>query len=192
MQGSYVNIWVPKEPATISETEECQDSGFHDKNVHFNKGFDKGNEKFSNDNMKFSTIEERIMDCCRQFKISLISRSEKYDLGQDRPVAFSEKPSGPSVFLQLFVTDDILENFCIALQKCGVGVVRGTVISVIPTSVSIFNNNEEQEEAQKETLPVRKKKLSNQKSQSQASKHKIEKFYKSIKSRLIVAEVIKR
>ena len=95
--------------------------------------------------------------------------------------------------IQLYVPDEVLEDFCIALQKCGVGVVPETGFSVLPTSVNIFSG-ENQSRSEGVDGPAREAEKKNVKKKfyKSASVNGMEKFYKSIKSRLIVAEVIKR
>ena len=97
------------------------------------------------------------------------------------------------MMIQLYVPDEVLEDFCIALQKCGVGVVPETGFSVLPTSVNIFSgqNQSRTEGGNGETREAEKKNVKKKFCKS-PSINGMEKFYKSIKSRLIVAEVIKR
>ena len=99
------------------------------------------------------------------------------------------KPESPYVMMQLYVPDDILEDFCLGLQGAGVGAVPDTGFSVLPTSVNIFSA-EQRSEDQVVDGPQKQKNV--KKKTSFSSANRIEKFYKSIKSRLIVVEVIKR
>ena len=77
----------------------------------------------------------------------------------------------------------------IGLQKCGVGVVTGTGLSLIPTVVNYFGEDVDGDHpdfSSPQTSTTRSITSNNNK------ELRIGKFYKSIKSRLIVAEVIKR
>ena len=98
------------------------------------------------------------------------------------------------MMIQLYVPDDVLEDFCLALQKCGVGVVPETGFSVLPTSVNIFSGETQSslEDVDGSAKKEAEKKNVKKKFSKSASVNGMEKFYKSIKSRLIVAEVIKR
>merc|ERR1712038_509202 len=143
-QGSYINIWVPRK-------EKEEDSDYEPINFGYvNHSFKKSDES-QVVGLGFAPIEERIEDCCRRFKISYITKSEKhslYDTVKYKKVSFAdtteekdqeEEEEGPYVMIQLYVPDEVLEDFCIALQKCGVGVVPETGFSVLPTSVNIFS-----------------------------------------------------
>ena len=116
----------------------------------------------------------------------------------EKHVTFNEKIEGPFTLLHVFVPDDVCEKFCINLQENGVGEVYGTGFSVLPTSFNVFGRGAAEEEEEEDEMDdikmnkkAHKKKISTQKSMTE-KKHRIEKFYRSIKSRLIVAEVIKR
>ena len=180
MKGSYINIWIVKgSKSRISESDSGVD----------NSGYERAesNELVS---LGFAPIEDRVDDLLNRFGISFVIKTEsnKKVNGNDEEVR---------VLLQVFVPDSDLENILIGLQKCGVGSVAGTGFSLLPTSVNMFG---EEEAAATDTVDAAggddHKKVDNQSSFHSISgpfkQYKIEKFYRSIKSRLIVAEVIKR
>ena len=206
--GSYVNIWVPRNATVQDEPEDCED--YEPINFGYvNHSFKKSDES-QVVGLGFVPIEDRIEDCCRRFKINYITKSEKhslYDTVKYKKVSFADsedndeeeekekEEEGPYVMIQLYVPDEVLENFCIALQNCGVGVVPETGFSVLPTSVNIFSGeNQSKTEDVEVDGPTKEaeKKNFKQKFYKSVSVNGMEKFYKSIKSRLIVAEVIKR
>lgn len=192
-QGSYINIWISKGAKTKAEPLVVRnDSGFE------NQGFSPEPRSECNElvSLGFAPIEDRVDELLDKFGITFVikTESQKKVNGNEEEVR---------VMLQVFVPEEDLENILIGLQKCGVGVVAGTGFSLLPTSVNIFGEDD----------PVLTPSVSKQSSgqdcvdgpdsiqtydsvtstTSKAFKqYKIEKFYKSIKSRLIVAEVIKR
>ena len=200
-QGSYINIWVPRQTTVKEEDADYEPINFGYVNHSFKKSEDSDVV-----GLGFVPIEERIEDCCRKFKINYITKTEKHRLYdtvkyknatiEDDKMDEESKPESPYVMMQLYVPDDILEDFCLGLQGAGVGAVPDTGFSVLPTSVNIFSGNQEDKEEanggeRKEDSSKKnvKKRISFYKS---SSVNRIEKFYKSIKSRLIVAEGIKR
>merc|ERR1712117_210756 len=143
----------------------------------------------------FAPIEDRVDDLLDRYKIEYVIKTASQSKHNNNEVR---------VLMQIFVPDQDLENILIGLQKAGVGVVAGTGFSLLPTTVNIFGEDDSTSQQSKVdtvdsaigasgTRNILKTPAHHASTQSTPFKqYKIEKFYKSIKSRLIVAEVIKR
>jgi len=132
----------------------------------------------------FVPIEERVDLLLKQNGISFINKT----IGKSPSSENSDSDDTTSnILIQIFVPELILEDILIGLQKCGVGVVAGTGLSLIPTVVNYFGeDNDQPDYTSPQTSTTRSITSNNNK------ELRIGKFYRSIKSRLIVAEVIKR
>jgi len=197
MKGSYINIWIQKGAKSKKEPETVVPNGGFE-NPAFNKSGSECNELVS---LGFAPIEDRVDDLLHRFGIEFVVKTESNFKSRD-----VENNSEVRILLQIFVPEKDLENILIGLQKAGVGVVAGTGFSLLPTTVNIFG----EDEASSNTSVTHSHSQSSHDSGvdtvdgGQGAKHdtshnphpfkqyKIEKFYRSIKSRLIVAEVIKR
>ena len=91
-------------------------------------------------------------------------------------------PNRKQVLIQVFVPEDIVEDVLLDLQKRGVGVRTGSGVSVISTTVNYFAKEESVAAVNESAVDISK----------HTKEAHIDKFYNSIRSRLIVAEVIKR
>jgi len=132
----------------------------------------------------FVPIEERVDLLLKQNGISFINKT----IGKSPSSENTDSDDTTSnILIQIFVPELILEDILIGLQKCGVGVVAGTGLSLIPTVVNYFgDDNDQPDYTSPQTSTTRSITSNNNK------ELRIGKFYRSIKSRLIVAEVIKR
>eukprot|EP00095_Tigriopus_kingsejongensis_P011013 snap_masked-scaffold1087_size63509-processed-gene-0.3 protein:Tk11013 transcript:snap_masked-scaffold1087_size63509-processed-gene-0.3-mRNA-1 annotation:"conserved hypothetical protein" len=102
--------------------------------------------------------------------------------------------NGKYILFIFCVSDSRTETVLIRLQKHGVGNNEHTSISVIPSAIQVRGENVlEEAEEENEHAPLGKR-MSTKSDRSEMSKLevKVEKFYNSIKSRMLVAEVIGR
>lgn len=149
---------------------------------HTYKETENGNDLVS---LGFVPIEERVDLLLKQNGISYINKT----VGLTPKSDDVNKSEESNILIQIFVPELILEDILIGLQKCGVGVVTGTGLSLIPTVVNYFGEDvdgDQPDYSSPQTSTTRSITSNNNK------ELRIGKFYKSIKSRLIVAEVIKR
>jgi len=173
MQGSYIKIWIPvggKERGTqkISQQPESVHYGY------VNHTYKESETEDVKDlvSLERAPIEERISLLLKQYGISYINKTSD---------------SNNNILIQIFVPEIVLEDILIGLQKCGVGVEPGTGLSLIPTVVNYFGEEGDQVDySSPQTSTTRSISSNNNK------ELRLGKFYRSIKSRLIVAEVIKR
>ena len=190
MKGSYIKIWIPF-GAKVEKESTNQNSAT---DIHHNASLDYGyvNHTYKetengNDlvSLGFVPIEERVDLLLKQNGISYINKT----VGLTPKSDDVNKSEESNVLIQIFVPELILEDILIGLQKCGVGVVTGTGLSLIPTVVNYFGedvNGDQPDYSSPQTSTTRSISSNNNK------ELRIGKFYRSIKSRLIVAEVIKR
>lgn len=184
MKGSYINIWIVKGAKSKTKSDPAVGDGGIE-NVGYNRT--ECNELVS---LGFAPIEDRVDELLNRFGITFVIKTEssKKVNGNDEEVR---------VLLQVFVPDSDLENILIGLQKCGVGSVAGTGFSLLPTSVNMFGEEDDKADTvdggnmAEDTIKVDSQSSCNSIT-GPFKQYKIEKFYKSIKSRLIVAEVIRQ
>jgi len=182
MKGSYIKIWIPvgAKVKNDSTNTNCD--------VVPNESMDYGyvNHTYKNTENDLVSlgcvpIEERVDLLLKQNGISYVNKT----VGSSPKSGDLNNSEESNILIQIFVPELILEDILIGLQKCGVGVVTGTGLSLIPTVVNYFGeDNDEPDYSSPQTTT--------QRSISSSKEYRMDKFYKSIKSRLIVAEVIKR
>ena len=153
MAGSIFKIWIQ-----IDEKVETEKEDENDTLVSFES----------------STLLERVELLLKQHNITYINQSET--------LSSKEEKNGKQILIQVFVSEDLVEDVLLELQKRGVGVRRGSGVSVISTVVNYFAKEETEEASIEQSVDTSK----------HTKEAHIDKFYNSIKSRLIVAEVIKR
>jgi len=190
MKGSYIKIWIPfgakveKEANSKNSASDCHQNGSSDYG-YVNHTYKDSENDPENDlvSLGFVPIEERVDFLLKQNGITYINKTVGYASKSDDV----KKSEESNVLIQIFVPEHILEDILIGLQKCGVGVVTGTGLSLIPTVVNYFGEDGDQPDySSPQTSTTRSISSNNNK------ELRIGKFYRSIKSRLIVAEVIKR
>ena len=178
MKGSYVKIWIPVGAKVKADPSDQNSVGEHYESTDY--GY--VNHTFKDCvTLEFVPIEERVDLLLKQNGISYINKTVGFSQKNDD----FKKSEESNVLIQIFVPEVILEDILIGLQKCGVGVVAGTGLSLIPTVVNYFGEDGDQPDYSSPQTTT-------QHSISSSKEYRIDKFYKSIKSRLIVAEVIKR
>jgi len=179
MKGSYIKIWIPVGAKVKNDANanfgpsSSVDSGY------VNLTYKAAESELVS--LGFAPIEERVDLLLKQNGITYISKTMGFPLNQGE----ENKSEEANVLIQIFVPELILEDILLGLQKCGVGVVNGTGLSLIPTVVNYFGEEDDQPD-------YSSPQTSTQHSVNSSKEYRIDKFYRSIKSRLIVAEVIKR
>jgi len=182
MKGSYIKIWIPVGAKVKNDSTNTNGDGVP------NESMDCGyvNHTYKNTENDLVSlgcvpIEERVDLLLKQNGISYVNKT----VGSSPKSGDLNNSEESNILIQIFVPELILEDILIGLQKCGVGVVTGTGLSLIPTVVNYFGeDNDEPDYSSPQTTT--------QRSISSSKEYRMDKFYKSIKSRLIVAEVIKR
>ena len=185
MQGSYIKIWIPVGAKVANDSNNQNSVGeSYGHNESGDYGYVNHTYKMTEDglvSLGVVPIEERVDLLLKQNGISFINKTVGFSPKSDDV----KKSEESNVLIQIFVPEVILEDILIGLQKCGVGVVAGTGLSLIPTVVNYFGEDGDQPDYSSPQTTT-------QHSISSSKEYRIDKFYKSIKSRLIVAEVIKR
>jgi len=173
MQGSYIKIWIPvggRERGTQKTVQQPESVQYG----YVNHTYKESETEDVKDlvSLERVPIEERISLLLKQFAISYINKTSD---------------SNNNILIQIFVPEIVLEDILIGLQKCGVGVEPGTGLSLIPTVVNYFGEEGDQVDYSSPQTSTTRSITSNNNKELRLGK-----FYRSIKSRLIVAEVIKR
>ena len=199
MQGSYIKIWIPAGGSGSTNNKPYQT---HPQSLDY--GYVNHTYKESdNDNvgdlvsLERVPIEERISLLLKQNGINYINRTMGTSTSDtntstrtstsDTNTSTRSSTSDTNILIQIFVPEIILEDILIGLQKCGVGVEQGTGLSLVPTVVNYFGEEGDQPDYSSPQTSTTRSITSNNNKELRLGK-----FYRSIKSRLIVAEVIKR
>ena len=156
MAGSVFKIWIQLDEKSEHEKGE-DESEVEDKNL-----------------VRFASsvpLLDRVEILLKQNKIKFINKAESENSPKER-----------LILLQVFIPEDIIEDVLLGLQKIGVGVEKGSGVSVISTVVNYFADEENEEASRVASVD----------SHNNTKEDHIDKFYNSIRSRLVVAEVIKR
>eukprot|EP00092_Neocalanus_flemingeri_P095053 GFUD01120915.1.p1 GENE.GFUD01120915.1~~GFUD01120915.1.p1 ORF type:complete len:609 (+),score=97.80 GFUD01120915.1:35-1861(+) len=182
MKGSYIKIWIPVGAKVENDANDNDNDGQSE-----SADYGYVNHTYNateNDlvSLGFVPIEERVDLLLKQNGISYINKAVGLSQNSDT----LKKSEENNILIQIFVPELILEDILIGLQKCGVGVVTGTGLSLIPTVVNYFGEDGDVPDYSSPQTSTQHSISTN------AKEYRIDKFYKSIKSRLIVAEVIKR
>eukprot|EP00092_Neocalanus_flemingeri_P016431 GFUD01017781.1.p1 GENE.GFUD01017781.1~~GFUD01017781.1.p1 ORF type:complete len:216 (+),score=65.45 GFUD01017781.1:28-675(+) len=171
MAGSIFNIWIQHDENDKDEKEEEADENDEDAG----EKDEDGNEKEENQNKQSNFVSISLLE-----RVELVLKQHK--------IKFTNKAGSSSkedkILIQIFVPEDIVEDILLGLQKTGLGAEENSGVSVIPTIVNYFA-----EEQREETGRVTSVEDS---SAGHTKEDHIDKFYNSIRSRLVVAEVIKR
>ena len=173
MQGSYIKIWIPvggRERGTQKTVQQPESVQYG----YVNHTYKESETEDVKDlvSLERVPIEERISLLLKQFGISYINKTSD---------------TNNNILIQIFVPEIVLEDILIGLQKCGVGVEPGTGLSLIPTVVNYFGEEGDQVDYSSPQTSTTRSITSNNNKELRLGK-----FFRSIKSRLIVAEVIKR
>ena len=181
MSGSIFKIWLTK--STVKDLEETENEEDQEiTKISSNLSESESEHPEEEDFVRFddtSTLYERVILVLQEHSISFFNQSKS----QNAVDALDDKKIKSEILIQAFVPDSIVEDLLLKLQTIGVGLKEGSGFSVVPTSVSYYFTDGNTEEANR---------VKSVDATKNAKETYVNRFYDSIKSRLIVAEVIKR
>ena len=181
MAGSIFHIWLQLEDKIEKGIEAGDRDSAKDNSVN-SVNNDNNDNNDNEDNLvcvETFTILERVEILLNKHKLTFfVKQGDTNPVPKDITSEENSSEKLKQVLIQVFVPEDVVEDVLLELQKSGVGVSARSGVSVVATAVNYFAREETEDETKRQSVDVKE--------------DKVDRFYNSIKSRLIVAEVIKR
>merc|ERR1719317_447000 len=181
MAGSIFHIWLQLEDKIEKGIEAGDRDSAKDNSVN-SVNNDNNDNNDNEDNLvcvETFTILERVEILLNKHKLTFfVKQGDTNPVPKDITSEENSSEKLKQVLIQVFVPEDVVEDVLLELQKSGVGVSARSGVSAVATAVNYFAREETEDETKRQSVDVKE--------------DKVDRFYNSIKSRLIVAEVIKR